>query len=150
MALGLDGVEKVEKAFKDVDTGEIKYIKDLNTFHYDNPNGMNLTRGGEGTLGRKHNEETINKMIVKRTGTKRSEATKKLMSDLKKGKVPSSAFYVRTEKHLKILRQNNLGRIVPKEEVARRNQSRLNRLIEQHEAILQIDIKGNIIKEWQM
>ena len=28
MALGLDGIEKVEKAFKDVDTGEIKYIKE--------------------------------------------------------------------------------------------------------------------------
>jgi len=28
MALGLDGVEKVEKAFKDIDTGEIKYIKE--------------------------------------------------------------------------------------------------------------------------
>ncbi|MCX6723580.1 MAG: DNA-directed RNA polymerase subunit beta [Candidatus Staskawiczbacteria bacterium] len=28
MALGLDGVEKVEKAFKDVDTGEIRYIKE--------------------------------------------------------------------------------------------------------------------------
>ena len=28
MALGLDGVEKVEKAFKDVDTGEISYIKE--------------------------------------------------------------------------------------------------------------------------
>ena len=28
MALGLDGVEKVEKAFKDVDTGEIQYIKE--------------------------------------------------------------------------------------------------------------------------
>lgn len=28
MALGLDGIEKVEKAFADVDTGEIKYIKE--------------------------------------------------------------------------------------------------------------------------
>jgi len=28
MALGLDGIEKVEKAFKDVDTGETRYIKE--------------------------------------------------------------------------------------------------------------------------
>jgi len=28
MALGLDGVDKVEKAFKDVDTGEVRYIKE--------------------------------------------------------------------------------------------------------------------------
>jgi group I intron endonuclease len=129
---------------------EIKYIKEFNTFHYDNPNGMNLTKGGEGTLGRKHSKETIDLMIAKRIGTKRSEATKKLMSDLKKGKIPICALYTRTEKHLKILRQNNLGRVVPEEEVARRKQSRLNKLIEQHEAILQIDVDGKVVKEWQM
>ncbi len=28
MALGLDGVEKVEEAFKDIDTGEVQYIKE--------------------------------------------------------------------------------------------------------------------------
>ncbi len=28
MALGLDGIDKVEKAFRDVDTGEIRYIKE--------------------------------------------------------------------------------------------------------------------------
>src|SRR3989344_5395561 len=28
LALGLDGIDKVEKAFKDIDTGEIKYIKE--------------------------------------------------------------------------------------------------------------------------
>ena len=129
---------------------EIKYIKEFNTFHYDNPNGMNLTRGGEGTLGRKHSKKTIDLMIAKRTGTKRSEATKKLMSDLKKGKAPASAFYVRTEKHLEILRQNNLGRVVPEEEIIKRKQTLLNKFIEQHEAILQIDTEGNIVKEWHM
>ncbi len=130
---------------------EIKYIKEYDTFHYDNSDGMNLTRGGEGTLGRKHSEETINKMIAKRTGTKRSEATKELMSNLKKGKAPASAFYIRTEKHLEILRQNNLNRVISEDEVNRRKQSRLNRLIDQHESILQIDpITENVVKEWQM
>ena len=129
---------------------EIRYIKELNTFHYNNPNGMNLTKGGEGTLGRKHSKKTIDLMIAKRTGTKRSEATKKLMSDLKKGKAPASAFYVRTEKHLEILRQNNLCRVVPEEEIIKRKQTLLNKFIEQHEAILQIDTEGNIVKEWHM
>jgi group I intron endonuclease len=130
---------------------EIKYIKEFNTFHYDNPNGMNLTKGGEGLLGRKHSAETIAKQVTKRIGTKRSETTKKLMSELKKGKTPSSAFYIRTEKHLEILRQNSLNRIISKDEIIRRKQARLNKLIEQHEAILQIDPStGDIIKEWQM
>lgn len=127
---------------------EIKYIKEFNTFHYDNPNGMNLTRGGEGILGKRHSQETIDLMIAKRTGTKHSEATKKLMSDLKKGKAPVG--YVRTEKHIQRLKEINLGRIVTEDEVNRRKQARLNRLIEQHEAILQIDIEGNIVKEWQI
>ena len=130
---------------------EIKYIKEYNSFHYDNPNGMNLTKGGEGILGKKHSQETIDLMIAKRTGTKRSEATKKLMSNLKKGKAPASAFYTRTEKHIEILRQNSLNRVVSEDEVNRRKQSRLNRLIDQHESILQIDpTTGDIVKEWQM
>ena len=129
---------------------EIKYIKEFNTFHYDNPNGMNLTKGGEGLLGRKHSPETINKLIAKKLGKKHSEATKKLMSETKKGKAPASAFYVRTEKHLEILRQNNLGRVVPEEEIIKRKQTLLNKFIEQHEAILQIDTEGNIVKEWHM
>jgi group I intron endonuclease len=129
---------------------EIRYIKELNTFHYNNPNGMNLTKGGEGLLGRKHSPETINKLIAKKLGKKHSEATKKLMSETKKGKAPASAFYVRTEKHLEILRQNNLGRVVPEEEIIKRKQTLLNKFIEQHEAILQIDTEGNIVKEWHM
>jgi group I intron endonuclease len=129
---------------------EIKYIKYFNTFHYDNPNGMNLTRGGEGTLGRKHSEETISKMIVKRTGTKRSEATKELMSSLKKGKAPSCASNPKTEYFLQKARESNLGRIPSADEILKRKQARLDRLISQHESILQIDIDGNVIKEWQM
>jgi group I intron endonuclease len=130
---------------------EIKYIKEYNSFHYDNPNGMNLTRGGEGTLGRKHSAETIAKQIAKRTGTKHSDKTKKLMSDLKKGKAPSCTLNPKTEYFLQQARQNMLGRIPSKEEINKRKETRLNRLIKQHESILQIDPKNNIIvKEWVM
>jgi group I intron endonuclease len=129
---------------------EIKYIKELNTFHYDNPNGMNLTRGGEGLNGRKLSAETIALMVAKRTGLKRSEATKKLMSELKKGKVPACTKNPKSEYFLQRARESSLGRIPSEDEIFKRKQARLNRLIEQHEAILQIDIDGNIIKEWQM
>lgn len=139
-----------EAPIKQLSELEIKYIKDLNTFHYDNPNGMNLTKGGEGTLGRKHSAETIAKQVAKRIGTKRSDATKKLMSDLKKGKAPACTKNPKTEYFLRQAKLTNLGRMVSEDEISRRKQARLNRLIEQHESILQIDIKGNIIKEWQM
>lgn len=129
---------------------EIKYIKEHNTFHYDNDSGMNLTRGGGGRLGVKSSKETIDKQVAKRIGTKRSDATKKLMSDLKKGKAPLCASNPKTEYFLQRVREANVGRIVSKHEVDKRKQTRLNRLIEQHESILQIDIEGNIIKEWQI
>ena len=106
---------------------EIKYIKEFNTFHYDNSNGMNLTRGGEGLNGRKLSAETIAKQIVKRTGTKRSEATKKLMSDLKKGKAPSCASNPKTEYFLQRARESSLGRIPSTDEILKRKQARLNR-----------------------
>ena len=129
---------------------EIQYIKEYNSFHYDNPNGMNLTRGGEGLLGKKHSQDTINLMIAKRTGTKRSETTKKLMSDIKKGKTPSGAYYTRTEKHIETLRQNRLGKKISEEETLKRTQTLLNKYLEKHGGgILQIDIETNlIIKEW--
>jgi group I intron endonuclease len=129
---------------------EIKCIKEFNTFHYDNPNGMNLTRGGEGLLGRKHSKETIALMVAKRTGSKRSEATKKLMSELKKGKAPACTKNPKSEYFLQRARESSLGRIPSEGEIFRRKQTRLNRLVEQHEAILQIDLEGNIVKEWQM
>jgi group I intron endonuclease len=128
---------------------EINYIQKYNSFHYDNPNGMNLTRGGEGASGAKLSAETIAKQVAKRIGTKRSDATKKLMSDLKKGKSPSCASNPKTEYFLQQARQNMLGRMVLEDEINKRKQTRLDRLIKQHESILQIDSENNnIIKEW--
>jgi group I intron endonuclease len=128
---------------------EIKYIKEYNSFHYDNPNGMNLTRGGEGLLGKKHTQSTINLMVAKRTGSKRSESTKKLMSDLKKGKIPSGASYTRTEKHIETLRQNRLGKKISEEETLKRKKTLLDKYLKVHGAILQIDVvTEEIVKEW--
>jgi group I intron endonuclease len=41
---------------------EIYFIRELNSFYFFNENGMNLTQGGEGTVGHKHSEETKLKM----------------------------------------------------------------------------------------
>ena len=97
---------------------EIKYIKEFNTFHYDNPNGMNLTRGGEGLLGKKHSKETIALMVTKRTGLKRSEATKKLMSELKKGKAPACTKNPKSEYFLQRAKESSLGRIPSEDEIS--------------------------------
>ena len=65
---------------------EIYYIKLFNSFSGDSKKGMNLTRGGEGPLGRKMSEKT--KRILKEihTGKKVSQETRERMSASRKGK----------------------------------------------------------------
>lgn len=76
-----DTVEKLNKA-------EIEMIGKHNTFE----NGYNLTRGGEGNVGRKHTEESKKKMSEQNRGEKNgmygkchTEETKKRMSESRKG-----------------------------------------------------------------
>jgi group I intron endonuclease len=47
--------------------------------------GYNLTEGGDGTFGRKHSEETKEKIRQKALGRKASEETKRKMSESRKG-----------------------------------------------------------------
>lgn len=47
--------------------------------------GYNLTKGGDGTFGRMHSEETKEKIRQKALGRKASEETKKKMSESRKG-----------------------------------------------------------------
>jgi len=130
---------------------EIKCIKENNTFHYDNPKGMNLTLGGEGLLGTKQSPETIEKRVQKLMGQKRSEETKKLMSELKKGKAPACTKNPKTEHFLKVAKESKLGRKHSVEEIQLMKQTKLNNLIKKHESILQIDvITKQVIKEWVM
>jgi len=51
--------------------------------------GYNLTKGGGGSSGLKHTEETKKQMSISNTGKKRTEETKKKISESKKG-TPSS------------------------------------------------------------
>lgn len=112
---------------------EIKYIKELDTFNFDNSNGMNLTRGGEGSFG-----------------AKRSDETKKLMSERKKGKIPIAASLPRSEKQLNHIKYGNIGRKRTKEAGEKKFKTELDKFINKHESILQIDLKGEIVKEWVM
>lgn len=128
---------------------EIKYIKEYNSFHYDNPDGMNLTKGGDGSLGRKDTFETIQKRINSIKGRKHSEQTKQLMSSLKKGKPSSSKGVPCSEQRKQKISQSNKGKLRSKLTTEKINQTKLLNLIKKHECILQIDKATNkIIKEW--
>ena len=71
----------------EIDSGEIHYISKYNCYYKDNPNGLNMTRGGKTLMkgikgienplfGRKKSEETKNKMRVYRIGKVASDETK--------------------------------------------------------------------------
>ena len=60
------------------------WIKQYNSI--DRTIGYNLTEGGDGTFGRKHSEETKEKIRQKALGRKLSDETKKKMSDIRRGK----------------------------------------------------------------
>jgi len=64
---------------------EAHFISEYDTFE----NGYNQTKGGEGSLGRKHSEETKAKIREKRKQQVFTEETKKLWSEQRKG-VPKS------------------------------------------------------------
>lgn len=60
------------------------WIKQYNST--DKSIGYNLTEGGDGTFGRKHSEETKEKIRQKALGRKVSEETKRKMSETRLGK----------------------------------------------------------------
>jgi group I intron endonuclease len=130
---------------------EIKYIKKYNSFHYDNQNGMNLTRGGEGTLGRIPTPEQKNKLSKALKGKKHSIETRQLMSSLKIGKSSNFKGHTHTIESKQKISLANKSRPISKDAIQNTLNTKLINLIKKHESILQIDPKSNIIiKEWKI
>ena len=127
---------------------EIEYIKKNNSYRYENDLGMNLTRGGDGGLGRVDSEEVRNKRALKLVGSKRNNETKALMSELKKGKIPHASTLPRSEKQLQHCKFGNVGRIKTKEALQNWLDSKLIKFLNEHGGIQQFDLEGNLIKEW--
>jgi group I intron endonuclease len=127
---------------------EIKYIKEYSTYVYENPNGMNLTLGGDGSLGRRDSDEVKTRRSAKHLGTKRSFQTRKLMSELKKGITPTASSLPRSEKQLMHLKYGNIGREKTVESLEKWLDTKLTKFIEKHEAILQYDLHWNLVREW--
>lgn len=127
---------------------EIYYIKKYNSFSKKNPNGLNLTEGGEGTIGRKDTIETKIKRAEKHIGSKRSEETKKLMSVLKKGKIPYASKLPRSEKQLYHIKYGSLGKKKSEETLKMELDTKLKNFLSKHGGVLQINKDGDVVKEW--
>ncbi len=129
---------------------EIEYIKIHNSYHYENPLGMNLTRGGEGAIGRVDSIEVKAKRAQQLIGSKRNEDTKKRMSDLKKGKAPIASTLPRSKKQLDHLKYGNIGKKRSLKTIEKKLQTQLDKFLEQHGGIIQYSLDGIFIKEWYL
>jgi hypothetical protein len=72
------------------------------------------------------------------------------MSDLKKGKTPIAATLPRSEKQLHHIKYGNIGRKVSQDSIKKNLQTKLDNFIKQYGGVVQCDLDGNFIKEWQM
>jgi len=130
-------------------TKEIEYITLLNTFYKNNPLGMNMTAGGDGTFGRVDTEETKLKRSSHHLGQKRSEETKQLMSLAKKGRAPKKSNYACSEEAKKKISIANKNKIKPDSYKLACLNTREKNLLENHGGILQINpVDNSVIKEW--
>ncbi len=123
---------------------EIEYIKQCNSFAKFNKNGLNLTQGGDGALGRIDSEEAKEKRACKHKGSKRSRETRERMSLAAKGKPKNYSLEELEKKRLHLLGNTiNLGRKQSPNQAAKRIKT-----MESRGEILQLGDTGELIKKW--
>jgi group I intron endonuclease len=128
---------------------EIHFIKEYNSFHTYNSNGMNLTLGGDGNRGRKDTPETKLKRSIHHIGKKRTEETKKLMSLAKKGKIGNRLGSIINQETKEKISLSKKGKKQTIDVINTRVDSMKKRFLETHGAILQYDKNTNVLlKEW--
>jgi len=91
--------------------------------------------------GKKHSEETKQKISNNSKGIKKSEESKKKMSESRKGHI------MYTDEWRKKISQGNLGRKVSNETKKILSEQKIGNT-NRRKTVLQYDKKGNFIKEW--
>lgn len=114
---------------------EIAFIKKHNSFSGDNPNGLNLTRGGDGR--RILSEEELKSKPVKKYGEPRKKPTY------------SPEVLVVKQKTARRLSEANKGRKKNILEIDKWKETKTRKRFEKLGHILQITPKGTLVKKWQ-
>jgi len=128
---------------------EIYYIDLHKSFREDNILGLNLTRGGDGTLGHKQSDETIRKRVSYHIGAKRTLETRQLMSKSAKAHKSNHTGKKHSISTIEKISKTKRGKVQTVEEIQKRVDTiKKNRHIK-YGNILQMDLDGNIIREWE-
>ena len=128
---------------------EIFYIEEYKSFKPDNPKGLNLTKGGEGQLGNKQSSETIQKRIQVHIGAKRTDDTKKLMSDSAKLRKPNFTGKKHSQSTIEKMSLVKRGKIQQDSTIMQRQSTMKTNRLEKFGNILQLTLQGELIKEWE-
>jgi len=123
---------------------EIKYIEEYKSFAKDNKNGLNLTKGGDGTLGRVDSKEVKKKRAAKLIGSKRDIETRTRMSLATKGKSKNYSPEELENRRIRLLGNTiNLGQKQSPEVAAKRIKTMASK-----GEILQLNDTGKLVKKW--
>lgn len=125
---------------------EIEFIEIFNSYSHYNPNGLNLTLGGDGALGRVYTKEQREAVSKRNTGKKYSEESKKRMSNSAKLRCDET-FKARISK---ISKGNKYakGRTRSEKEKEEAFKTRVLNKQRTHGNILQYNLEGKLIKIW--
>lgn len=125
---------------------EKHYIRVYNTYKYTSNNGLNLTLGGEGASGSVVSENTKLKISVKNKGRISSDETRRKISVYVKNNPNKNFIYSQVNRKRPISEKLQISKSMKGRNVT--NQCRMACVAKLKKPILQYDVYGNFIKEW--
>lgn len=132
-----------------LNTKEIYFIDEYNSFFKNNKDGLNMALGGDGCRGRIDSDEVKIKRAQYHIGKKRSNKTKELMSLSKKGKTSNRIGVKHTKETLELMSKIKMGKTQNSETINKRVDSMRQSFLLKRGSILQFEKETNLlVREW--
>lgn len=95
---------------EELNSAETRWILEKNSFHGDNPLGLNMDRGGQGTFGYRHPEAVRQLIGDSRRGYHHSKETKEKIGSAQRGEKHYNFGQTLSEPHKQRIREANVGK----------------------------------------
>ncbi len=125
---------------------EKHYIRVYNTYKYTSKKGLNLTLGGDGSLGSVISDEHKLKISLKNKGRKVSQETKNKLSIFNKSNLNNKFIYSQLNRKRPDSEKLQISKTMKGKDVS--IQCRIACVNKLKKPILQYDLEENFIKEW--